>query len=173
MEYLQYLREYLQYLKYASFGFNGIVLFLWLKKKLLLADFLEGLWTGNLIVKDDAEHIIVCTLLVVRHKDRDNSALLYYERKRLSCGTVTVRGVDKLETYPGEKWFFWNPHWKPIFQRKAHVPIAEQENVSDIETWMPKRYEWQCEMTRRFSKPKMNVKIFYEDCVFEGEFSRH
>ncbi|HEX8844988.1 MAG TPA: hypothetical protein VF791_10110 [Pyrinomonadaceae bacterium] len=169
---MKYL-EYLQYLRYASFAFNGIVLIIWLKSKMILKDFLQGLWKGNLIVKDDKEYIIECTLLVVKHKDRNNSALLYYERRRLACGTVTVRGVDKLEKYPDEKWFFWHPCWRPIFQRKAHVPLVEEEGMSAAESLMPKRYQWKCEITRRFFRPKMNVIITHEECVFEGELYKH
>lgn len=100
--------DYMDYIRYASFALNGVALILWLKSKFILTEFLQGSWKGNLEVKEDVNHIIECTLIVVCHKDRDNSALLYYERKRLACGTVITRGVDKLEKYPDNLWFFWD-----------------------------------------------------------------
>jgi hypothetical protein len=53
------------------------------------------------------------------------------------------------------------------------VNALADEVTTIAEASMPKRYQWNCQVTNRFFKPKISVKITHDDCVFEGMFAKH
>ena len=160
-----------QYGRYLSLGLNSIVLFLWAKRRVVLNEFISGYWSGKLQVDDDDDHVIECKLYCISHSGRDNTARLFYEQKRLACGTITSRGVDELVDYNDKGWFFGVNCWNPQFMRVTHftTTVAPQPmQPSLVNQEMPKKYHWKCKIVDRYFKQKISVTITKGQCQFSG-----
>jgi len=160
-----------EYGRYVSICLNLIIFFFWLRRKVVLSEFLEGHWVGSLHAENDGVHTISCNLFCINHPGRDNSALLCYERKILACGTVTARGVDRLDAYTDRNWFFTDNCWNPAFVRLMHNHSGDIAPAVQ-RTQLPVRYSWQCKIIDRYFKQKLSITIGSGSCVFNGVFTK-
>lgn len=162
-----------QYGRYASFLLNAVVLVHWARKRVVLNEFISGYWSGRLQVDGDEDHVIECKLFCISHPGKDNVARLFYERKRVACGTVTSRGVDELVGYNDKGWFFGANCWNPQFIRVSHITSEKDcPSTSSAPTnqEMPKKYQWKCKIVDRYFKQKISVDIAKGECQFSGQF---
>lgn len=160
-----------QYGRYASLGLNSVVLFLWATRRVVLNEFISGYWSGKLQAEGDDDHVIECKLYCISHSGRDNTACLFYEQRRIACGTVTCRGVDELVGYNDKGWFFGTDCWNPQFMRVTHISTNYTQSIQAIAPAsldMPKMYQWKCRIVDRYFKQKMSINISKGQCQFDG-----
>jgi len=160
-------------IRYLSLIVNGVILYQWLRNRLLLNYFLVGKWEGVLIPSDNRDDVIKCILYVAKHKNSDSTAHLYYSKKTLSSSEISVKGVDELISYPDDIFFAKNRVWKPKFMRVLHkngVSDKEPDNSRDH----PVHYDWKCYITSLFFNQKMNVCVKSEssDLEFSGTLKK-
>lgn len=160
-------------IKLASYGVNGLILSLWLYAKVVVHKFLVGRWEGTLSPTDQPDTIYDCRLLLVGHKDRDNSGFLYYQHKDLRNGQILISGLDELDNYDHEKTFITNRIWSPKFVRAIHKCHGANPAEPPPDKQLPVCYQWECKITALFFRPKMRVHIKGPSRTFCGMLRKH
>jgi hypothetical protein len=102
-------------------------------------------------------------LYVARHKDKSDTAHLYYFQLDPNTEDVISKGLDKLENYKENSGFIWNRNWNPVFRRLIHKPgNAPSVTCGDKKDGLPLSYRWTCKATAVFFQPKLEVNIAEE-----------
>lgn len=175
MRNLSQLFEFLADLRVYSYVVNAFFIALWLRQRLFLNHFLAGRWDGTLKTVGADDAVLHCTLLISEHRDRDNTALLRYERRDLQTGQVTLRGVDILDDYDTDVLFVFRRQWRPRFIRDLHTGDTNHSMTSPSVQRLgslPNIYQWNCKIQNLFFRPKLRVAISGADVSFEGAFLR-
>jgi len=133
--------------KLTSVAMNVVVIGYWIKKKLLLNDYLEGRWEGKLIDEKDPNYVINCILLVTKHKGQCKGNLIYESKLNRK---VFAKGVDLfVESYGNE---FLAKEWRPTFERDIIDPPENNEG-NDI------TYRFTFEIRSRWFKDCMRANV--------------
>lgn len=131
----------------TSYLANGVLLALWVKKKSLLNEYLEGRWEGTLRDIHDPNFMIDCELSVSRHRDRCKGLLIYYTK---IAGNLAAKGVDSIVEYDNRELL--GSQWNPVFRREVHVVLDTNTTSNDPET-----YQFDFCIEKRWFKDRMRV----------------
>jgi hypothetical protein len=155
----------LSVLRYGSFFLNGLLFVLWLKRRIVLKDFLAGRWEGVVRPSDDKGVAYRCILYVARHDGKDNSALLYYSKQDVQSGEITVKGLDTLLEYE-DVTFVLGRKWSPRFMRVFHkegVHMSDEPEMAGRSKGLPPVYLWDCKICSFLWSARMEVTIRVAD----------
>lgn len=150
-------------IRWASIIANGVLLFIWLKSKTLLDDYLNGRWEGSLVKGEDGNFVISCVLCITKHK---NSVAGYIQYESREGGMPVAAGMDRyLHCYDKE---LMPENWNPKFESMYHVDMVKKSLVEGKDPTSMK-----FTVTNRWFRDTMNVQA--EDkagALYAGKFTK-
>ena len=141
--------------RFGSFLFNLFIFGRWLKRRVVLDEFLEGQWVGILEPSDSHNDVFHCELYLAGHSGSDNTGSLLYHKEDLETKRLLVWGVDSIVSYPSNPLFIVRRTWHPRFIRTFHHNTHDDEPLRTQAT----RYQWNCKIKSIFFSPKMHVCV--------------
>jgi hypothetical protein len=158
---------FIQFLRWSSFLVNAVFIGIGIKNRIIMEDYLSGKWEGRLThYGKDTNAKTKCTMMISRHKERSNSGYIYYESFIPDSRVVLYRGLDELNEYETDFWFFINREWHPQFTRVFH------QNDGTL-NFSKREYNFIFNATDFIFKKRMKVIINVDDDFrLEGYFEK-
>jgi hypothetical protein len=165
--------------RYTLVVMNVVVAYRWIKRRVLIHEFLIGRWEGTLRYQpegnshdgknaatfherneDLSRFEIKCTLMVSRESHKPDVAYLYYRKIDLQDARRPVAfGLESLEHYDNNPFFIINRTWVADFGRVFHLHNGEADTGEYT-------FRFHCKIGSLLSLlflPRMSVRVKFKD----------